>query len=162
MAMCIRALALLFIMLATLSLPACDKEQAQVAASAGPVVPSSDLDDDWRAFVRDVAKTKYIKGKTAGNSVYVRFLGTTEAIEGHIRDAKNQFSRPMMKNSMMVYGSYNSRNMGQILVDAFNTPGIDGNLTGSTLVFIGKREDEARVREASIKSGVTLEFFPVD
>jgi hypothetical protein len=153
--------ALLFVLiLGTMS--GCGKEETPVETTKTLTPPTSDRDEEWRTFVRDVAKSKYVPGKTSGGQVFVRFLGTTEAIEGHLRDTTNQFSRPMQRGSVMVYGSYNSRNMAKLLVDAFSTPGIDGNLSGSTLVFVGRRSDEKAVREASVKSGVTLEFFPVD
>jgi hypothetical protein len=143
-----------------LSMTACKKEAAAGQEEKKLTIPTTDQDEEWKAFVREVAKSKYVAGKTG--QVYVRFLGTTEAIDGHRRDTVMQFSRQMARGSMMVYGSYNSRNMAQILIDAFNTPGIEGNLSGSTLVFVGQRLDGEKVKEASVKSGVTLEVFPVD
>ncbi len=144
----------------SLSMTACKKEEAAPQEDKKLTIPTTDQDDEWKAFVRAVAQSKYVPGKTG--QVYVRFLGTTEAVDGHRRDTAAQFSRQMARGSMMVYGSYNSRNMAQILVDAFNTPGIEGNLSGSTLVFVGRRLDGEKVKEASVKSGVNLEVFPVD
>ncbi len=123
-------------------------------------IPSTDQDIEWKQFVHDVAVSKNIKGKT--KNVYVRFLATTEDTKGHLRDTVQSFSRGVAPGTLMVFGSYNSRNMADLLVTAFNTDYIDGKLTGARLVFVGQRGDEAKVRAASVKSGVTFEFYPVD
>ncbi len=137
----------------------CD-DTAKVTAQKTISVPSTDLDVEWKQFVDDVARSKRIKGKTT--SIYVRFLATTEDTKGHLRDTQQSFSRGVAPGTLMVFGSYNSRNMADLLVDAFNTEYIDGKLSGARLVFVGQRTDEARVKEASLKSGVTFEFYPVD
>jgi len=136
------------------------KETVSVAEQKIISVPSTDQDVEWKQFVDDVARSKRIKGKT--KSIYVRFLATTEDTKGHLRDTQQSFSRGVAPGTLLVFGSYNSRNMADLLVDAFNTEYIDGKLTGARLVFVGQRTDEARVKAASAKSGVTLEFYPVD
>lgn len=137
----------------------CD-DTATVSAQKTISVPSTDLDVEWKQFVDDVARSKRIKGKT--KSIYVRFLATTEDTKGHLRDTQQSFSRGVAPGTLMVYGSYNSRNMADLLVDALSTEYIDGKLSGARLVFVGQRTDEPRVKAASVKSGVTFEFYPVD
>jgi hypothetical protein len=144
--------------LITASLTGCEKPVEVVVNTIS--VPSTDQDSEWKKFVEDVARSKRIKGKTKG--IYVRFLGTTEDTKGHLRDTVGQFTRGVEQGSLMVYGSYNSRNMADLLVEAFSTEYIDGKLNGTRLVFVGQRGDEARVRAASTKSGVAFEFYPVD
>lgn len=136
------------------------EEKVSVAAQKTISVPSTDQDVEWKQFVDDVARSKRILGKT--KSIYVRFLATTEDTKGHLRDTQQSFTRGVAPGTLLVFGSYNSRNMADLLVDAFNTEYIDGKLTGARLVFVGQRTDEARVRAASVKSGVTFEFYPVD
>lgn len=136
------------------------EQTADVAQQKTLSVPSSDQDVEWKQFVDDVARSKRIMGKT--KSIYVRFLATTEDTKGHLRDTQQSFKRGVEPGTLMVFGSYNSRNMADLLVDAFNTEYIDGKLTGARLVFVGQRTDEARVKAASVKSGVTFEFYPVD
>ena len=135
-------------------------EEKQVVQEKKLTVPVTDQDTEWKQFVNDVARSLYVKGKT--KRVFVRFLGTTEDTKGHLRDMIQSFDRGVEQGNLMVYGSYNSRNMADMLVEAFSIEYIDGKLSGSRLVFVGQRRDEARVREASIKSGVTFEFYPVD
>jgi hypothetical protein len=148
-------LACLFIIV----LGGCKEEQVQVKTDV-ITVPTTDVDADWKEFINKVARSKYIKGKT--KKLYVRFLGSQEDTKGHLRDTIQTFSRGVESGMLQVFGSQNSRNMSDLLVEAFNTEYIDGKLNGSRLVFVGKREDEARVREASVKSGVTFEFYPID
>jgi hypothetical protein len=142
-----------------LALVACG-DKAAVSEVKTIQIPSTDQDVEWKKFVHDVAVSKNIKGKT--KNVYVRFLATTEDTKGHLRDTVQSFSRGVAPGTLMVFGSYNSRNMADLLVTAFNTDYIDGKLIGARLVFVGQRGDEAKVRAASIKSGVTFEFYPVD
>jgi hypothetical protein len=153
-----RHFALLVSLLLTLALSACKPEQA--AAPTGPVIPSTDLDSEWKTFVEDIAKSKRIKGKTKG--IYLRFFGAMDDPTPHLKDTQNIFNRGVEPGSLLVFGSNNSRNMADLLVTALNLPGIDGKLNGSRLLFVGAREDEAQVREASAKSGVTFEFYPTN
>jgi hypothetical protein len=154
----LRVLAILLALSCVFVISGCEKEAAVTVKTLS--VPSTDQDSEWKEFVNEVAKSKRIKGKTKG--IYVRFLGTTEDTKGHLRDTIQSFSRGIAPGSLLVFGSYNSRNMADLLVEAFETEYIDGKLNGARLVFVGQRADEARVKAASIKSGVTFEFYPVD
>jgi hypothetical protein len=152
-------LQILLVGLTLMSLAGCKEEQVQVKSDV-ITVPSTDLDAEWKEFVNKVARSKFIKGKS--KNLYVRFLGAQEDTKGHLRDTIQTFSRGVEAGNVQVFGSQNSRNMSDLLVEAFSTEYIDGKLNGSRLVFIGRRADEARVREASVKSGVTFEFYPID
>ena len=154
-----RLLSVLFcLLLACAVLSGCKPEEAQGPAAL--TVPLTDQDDEWNVFIKEVAKSKRIKGKTKG--IYVRFLGTTEDPSLHLKDTISIFQRGVEQGSLFVFGSYNSRNMADLLVSAFSAENIDGKLNGSRLLFIGRREDETRVRATTAKSGVGFEFFPVD
>jgi hypothetical protein len=146
-------------LLVLLVLSACKPEETEVAVKS-IVLPTTDVDADWKEFVSQVARSKFIKGKT--KKLYVRFLGSQEDTKGHLRDTINIFTRGVENGTLQVFGSQNSRNMSELLVEAFNTEYIDGKLNGSRFVFIGQRQHEAAVRDAAIKSGVTFEFYPID
>jgi hypothetical protein len=154
----LRCLVLLLVLSSVTLITGCEKEQT--AQVKGIVVPTTDQDNEWKEFVNQIARSKFIKGKT--KSVYVRFLGTTEDTQGHLRDTVNSFSRGVEPGVLMVYGSYNSRNMADLLVEALQTEYIDGKLNGARLVFVGQRRDEERIKTAAVKSGVIFEFYPVD
>jgi hypothetical protein len=145
--------------LVMIALSAC-KPEATEATVKTITLPTTDVDADWKEFVNQVARSKFVKGKT--KKLYVRFLGSQEDTKGHLRDTINIFTRGVENGTLQVFGSQNSRNMSELLVEAFNTEYIDGKLNGSRFVFIGSRQHEAEVREAAIKSGVTFEFYPID
>jgi hypothetical protein len=136
----------------------CKEKEAD--APKGIVVPTTDIDSEWKDYVQQVAKSKFIPGKS--KAVYVRFLAATEDPTPHLKDTQNIFMRNPAPGTVLVFGSNNSRNMADLLVSAFTMEGIDGKLSGSRLVFIGRREDEARVRDSTGKSGVSFEFHPFD
>jgi hypothetical protein len=137
---------------------ACEEKAAPQTQAIS--VPSTDIDADWKKFVQEVARSRNVKGKTKG--IYFRFFGAMEDPTPHLKDTQKIFNQGVEPGSLLVYGSNNSRNMSDLLVTALSTPGIDGKLNGSRLVFVGQREYEAVVKEAAVKSGVNFEFYPTN
>ena len=150
---------ILAVLLVVIAFSACQSETTEATVKA-ITLPTTDVDADWKEFINQVARSKFVKGKT--KKLYVRFLGSQEDTKGHLRDTINIFTRGVENGTLQVFGSQNSRNMSELLVEAFNTEYIDGKLNGSRFVFIGSRQHETAVREAAIKSGVTFEFYPID
>jgi len=154
-----RFFAILLLSVAMLfGLSACEEQAPEQAP--GIAVPSTDIDAEWKKFVEQVARSKNIKGKTKG--VYLRFFGTMENPTPHLKDTQNIFNRGVEPGSLLVFGSNNSRNMSDLLVTSLSMQGIDGKLSGSRLVFVGQREHESAVKDASVKSGVSFEFYPTN
>ncbi len=155
----IRPFAILLLSIAMLfGLSACEEKVPEQAS--GIAVPSTDIDEDWKKFVKEVAQSKKIKGKTKG--IYLRFFGTMDDPTPHLKDTQNMFNRGVEPGTLLVFGSNNSRNMSDLLVTALSMQYIDGKLAGSRLLFVGQREHEAAVRDASVKSGVNFEFYPTN
>lgn len=154
-----RFFAILLLSVAMLfGLSACEEQTAPQAQ--GIAVPTTDIDEEWKKFVEEVARSKKVKGKTKG--IYLRFFGTMDDPTPHLKDTQNIFNRGVEPGSLMVFGSNNSRNMSDLLVTALSIPGIDGKLSGSRLLFVGQREHESAVKDASVKSGVSFEFYPTN
>jgi len=154
-----RFFAILLMSIAMLfGLSACEEQASP--QTQGIAVPTTDIDAEWKKFVEEVARSKKIKGKTKG--VYFRFFGTMDNPTPHLKDTQDIFNRGVEPGSLMVFGSNNSRNMSDLLVTAFSMQGIDGKLSGSRLVFVGQREHESAVKDASVKSGVSFEFYPTN
>jgi len=141
-----------------LGLSACS--EPAVEQNQGIAVPTTDIDAEWKKFVEEVARSKRVKGKTKG--IYFRFFGTMDNPTPHLKDTQNIFNRGVEPGSLLVFGSNNSRNMSDLLITALGMEGIDGKLNGSRLVFVGQKEHEAAVRDASVKSGVSFEFYPTN
>lgn len=155
----IRSFAILALSIALLfSLSGCEEKAPEQAS--GIAVPSTDIDEEWKKFVEEVARTKKIKGKTKG--IYLRFFGTMDDPTPHLKDTQRLFNQGVEPGSLLVFGSNNSRNMSDLLVTALGMQYIDGKLAGSRLLFVGQREHEAAVRDASVKSGVSFEFYPTN
>jgi len=154
-----RFFAILLLSVALLfGLSACEDQAPEQAP--GIAVPSTDIDAEWKKFVEEVARSKKIKGKTKG--VYFRFFGTMDDPTPHLKNTQDIFNRGVEPGTLMVFGSNNSRNMSDLLVTSLSMQGIDGKLSGSRLVFVGQREHESAVKDASVKSGVSFEFYPTN
>ncbi len=155
----LRALCLTLAVVTAFSVTSCKKEEAAVQDTSLKV-PSTDRDEEWKAYVQAVAKSKRVVGKT--KNTYVRFLGATEDPAPHLRDTTRIFQVGAQAGTLIVFGSQNSRNMSDLLEQSLTAEGVDGRLMGVRIVFVGRKEDEARLQAAAPKSGATLEFVAID
>jgi hypothetical protein len=152
------------LMIAVLALPlaACNKaEDAPKEAEKAPLsAPTDDNAAAWRAYVPDVVG-RHMDGVTSAPFVYLLPSEAADDFQGSydrlLDKAKSDVSRGILKGNMLAYASPNSAKTADLIVAAF----VDvkpGKLKGVKLLFIGKAEDNDRVKAAVEASGVDYVF----
>jgi hypothetical protein len=152
------------LMIAVLALPlaACNKaEDAPKEAEKAPLsAPTDDNAAAWRAYVPDVVG-RHMDGVTSAPFVYLLPSEASDDFQGSydrlLDKAKSDVSRGILKGNMLAYASPNSAKTADLIVAAF----VDvkpGKLKGVKLLFIGKAEDNDRVKAAVEASGVDYVF----
>ena len=152
------------LMIAVLALPlaACKKpEEAPKEAEKAPVsAPVNDDASAWRAYVTDVVG-RHMDGVTNPPFVYLLPSETSPDFQGSydrlLDKAKSDVSRGILKGNMLAYASPNSAKTADLIIAAF-TDVKPEKLKGVKLVFIGKAEDNERVKAAVTASGVDYHF----
>jgi hypothetical protein len=97
------------------------------------------------------------------NSPYMYYLppSTVEDFEAQygrqLDNVADTIARTVLPGNMLAFGSPESTRMADLISEAFK--GADaGSFKGVRVLFIGKSEDEARVREAVEPSGADFIF----
>ena len=151
------------LMIACLVLPfaACKKQDAPAAAASAPVaVPVNDNRDAWHAYLVDVV-TRNMEG--VQNQPYVYMLPGESTADfqdqfDRLRDkAKSDVGNGIIGGNMLAYGSPASAKMADLVINAFQ--GVPaGSMKGVKVLFIGKADDNERVKAAVAPSGVDYVF----
>jgi hypothetical protein len=152
------------LMIAVLALPlaACNKaEDAPKEAEKAPLsAPTDDNAAAWRAYVPDVVG-RHMDGVTSAPFVYLLPSEASDVFQGSydrlLDKAKSDVSRGILKGNMLAYASPNSMKTADLIVAAFADVKPD-KLKGVKLLFIGKAEDNDRVKTAVAASGVDYIF----
>jgi hypothetical protein len=145
----------------TLPVAACTTHEAPVAPAAAPVpVPVNDTRQAWIAYLSDV-----VQRNMAGiqNQPYVYLLpgeSTADFQDQYDRlatKAKDDVGRGIISGNMLAYGSPASAKMADLVTAAFkDVPA--GSMKGVKVLFVGKAEDNDRVKAAVAPSGVDYVF----
>ena len=151
------------LMIATLamSFAACKKQEAPAAAAKAPVqVPVNDNRQAWVDYISDVVQRNM---GSIQNSPYVYLLpgeSTADFQDQYDRlagKAKDDLSRGIIAGNMLAYGSPASAKMADLVTAAFkDVPA--GSMKGVKVLFIGKAEDNERVKAAVAPAGVDYVF----
>ena len=152
---------MLMIALLAMSFAACKKHEAPVAAAKAPVpVPVNDNRQAWVDYISDV-----VQRNMGGiqNSPYVYLLpgeSTADFQDQYDRlaaKATDDLSRGIIAGNMLAYGSPASAKMADLVIAAFkDVPA--GSMKGVKVLFIGKAEDNERVKAAVTPAGVDYVF----
>lgn len=139
-------------------LSACKKEEAAPAAALVVVpVPTTDDSNAWKQFLGSVAaKPQYqevVSDRTIpyflpANSQTADNLPDTDVSSPYSRQmevVKPAIERTVTKGQLLVFGSPDSKTMGDFIVEAF-TGAQPTAVKGSHVLFIGKSEDADRVK----------------
>jgi len=154
---------------ATLLLSACqqgsnDSGDAVPQAQAALVAPTGNDDNAWKTYLGQVIG-RNMEGITERTFNYYLPAGTDP------QDAEGAFSRmqgdvngvvlrTVLPGNMLTFSSPDSAVMADLVVGAFQGEGMqDSALRGSRVLFIGKAEDEARVRAAVDAVGGEFRFI---
>lgn len=152
-----------FLLIACLVLPfaACKKQEAPVAAVKAPLsAPTTDDRQAWIDYLSDVV-TRNLGG--IGNQPYVYMLpaestpGFQDQYARLMEKAQADVSRGIVAGNLLAYGGPASAKMADLVVASFkDVP--PGTMKGVKVLFIGKAEDNERVKAALTPAGVDYVF----
>jgi hypothetical protein len=156
----------LVIAAALVAVAACGKQQEAPKQAAAPQVLSAPTDgneQNWKLYLAAVVKQNM---EGIRNSPYMYYLppSTVEDFEAQygrqLDNVADTIARTVLPGTMLAFGSPESTRMADLISEAFK--GADaGSFKGVRVLFIGKAEDEARVREAVEPSGADFVFVEV-
>ncbi|MFZ5635172.1 MAG: hypothetical protein ACOY82_01155 [Pseudomonadota bacterium] len=155
---------LLLVAVFAVSLPACGKkEETPKQAEKAPVaVPTNEDPAAWREYVTDVVG-RHMEGVTNPPFVYLLPAESSADFQGSydrlLDKAKSDVSRGILPGNLLAYSSasLSSAKSADMVVAAFAEVKPD-KLKGVKLLFIGKPEDNERVKAAVAPSGVNYVF----
>ncbi|WP_166212277.1 hypothetical protein [Lysobacter telluris] len=151
---------LLMIAVLASSFAACKKAEAPVAVKAPVPVPVNDNRQAWIDYLSDVVE-RNMDG--IANQPYVYLLPGESSADfqdqyDRLADkAKSDVSRGIISGNMLAYGSPASAKMADLVVAAF-TGVPTGSMKGVKVLFVGKAEDNDRVKAAVTPAGVDYVF----
>lgn len=152
-----RIIALLALTSALFVLNACQPEAPkQDPALTMPTNPADAM--AWKKYAGNVAKLYAPKDKSGRiYSIYVDHQANEEQIKQRIDQIKNQIAPGLAEGTILLYASPDSKVMADIIVGAFVEPRADA-LKGTSVIYLGKAEDQDRVRAAVTAWGAAFTF----
>ncbi len=155
---------LLLIAFFALSVVACDKQaSAPAAADQAPLVaPTNEDPAAWREYVSDTVK-RNMQGVSSAPFVYLLPAESTQDFQGSydrlLEKAKSDVDRGILPGNLLAFSSasLSSAKAADLVVAAFADVKPD-KLKGVKLLFIGKPEDNDRVKAAVQVAGVDYIF----
>jgi hypothetical protein len=155
-----------------LLISACGEKEAEKTEAAIPAqlaVPTTDDSNAWRAYLGSVAvQPKYQEVVTdriipyflPSNSKTPDNVANTEESSPYSRQmdvVKPAIERTVTKGNLLVFGSPDSKTMGDFIVEAF-AGAVPTALKDSHVLFIGKSEDAERVKAVVEAAGGAFLF----
>ncbi len=143
--------------LSVLSLAACQQEAPKTESLI--VMPTNPGDTEgWKKYVSAVVKSYVPAGQNA--RFFVTFAEANQDAEKTARlveNTRNFLLRGVAEGTLLPFASPDSALMADIVEKAFAEPQVD-KLKGSKVLFIGKSEDQERVRTAVTAWGAEFVF----
>ena len=158
-----KQLSLVFAVCAVLGLSACSQQAAEtpVATEAATTVPTGTDKAEWNKYMNAVIKPHYIKGETTRVWPYLVMPGETEENGRKLEALQQSVVNGLQAGQLFVYLGPDSTVTADLILEGFKEAKPD-SLTRSTLLFVGKRADEERVKTAVVASGMSFKFHAVD
>lgn len=158
------AIRLLLIAFFALSVVACDKQASAPAATdqAPLVAPINEDPAAWREYVSSIVK-RNMQGVSSAPFVYLLPAESTQDFQGSydrlLEKAKSDVERGILPGNLLAFSSasLSSAKAADLVVAAFADVKPD-KLKGVKLLFVGKPEDNDRVKAAVQPSGVDYVF----
>ena len=149
------ALALLFVF------SGCKKEEAAAVVDAPKHAPTSLTDDaGWKAYFQDVI-SRNSQGVTDRSSAYYLPPPGGADYEGMYtrqqQGVSDTVARGVLPGNMLAFMSPDSTKMADLVVASFKNPSA-GSMKGVIILFVGKAEDNERVKAAVTPTGATYRF----
>jgi hypothetical protein len=156
-----RLLIVLSMFALTLALSACESpdEETETKAPVAMVAlkaPASSDDKEWKMYLQAVV-SQNMAGVT--DRVFPYYLPANSTVptpgdtqnrsqfDRQLENVTSVLSRTVLPGNMLVFGSPDSAKMADLVISAFSGGKPDA-LKGSQVLFIGKAEDNARVKTA--------------
>jgi hypothetical protein len=146
---------------ATLSLGACQKQQA--APVAAPVTKPTSATDSagWKKYLVDVV-THNMKGMTADRP-YLYFIpsgdddAAVEQRQNQLDNVGGTVDRTVLPGNMMAFGGPDSAKTADLIIQAFQGAK-EGSFKGVIVLFIGDKADQQRVADALKPTAADFRF----
>lgn len=167
-----RSFPALMLLLCLAGLSACQQEEEatgakkEEAALAPLAAPATADDGAWKAYLQQVVARNQ-SGVT--ERVYPYYLPANSSTpdeadpdkrsqyDRQLENISNVIARSVLPGNMLAFGSPDSAKMGDLIVAAFTGAKADA-LKGSQVLFIGKAEDNERVKAAAEAAGAKFVF----
>lgn len=139
---------------------------AEAEPAALPPAPTTPDDAAWRAWLGPVIG-QHMDGITERTFNYYLPAGSDPAeVDGPFQRMKTDVNmavlRTVLPGNMLTFSSPDSAVMADLVVAAFQGEGVQNDaLRGTRVLFIGRAEDEARVRAAVEAVGGEFRFHEV-
>jgi hypothetical protein len=158
-----KQLSLVFAVCAVLGLSACSEQAAETTAStqAAVTVPAGSDKAEWNKYMNAVIKPHFIKGETMRVWPYLVIPSETEENARKLDALRQSVVNGLQAGQLFVYLGPDSTATADLILEGFKEAKPD-SLTRSTLLFVGKRADEERVKTVVAASGMSFKFHPVD
>jgi hypothetical protein len=146
---------------ALLGVSACSEQAAEAPAVAAVVVPTGNDKEAWKKYMNDVVKPYFKKGETKRVWPYLVIPGEDEENARKLNELQTSVVNGIQAGQLFVYLGPDSTVTGDLIVEGFKEAKPD-TLKNSTLLFVGKRVDDERVKAAVSPSGMTYIFHSVE
>jgi len=149
------ALSLLFVF------AGCTKKEEAPVVAAPLHAPASQTDDKgWKAYFQDVI-SRNSQGVTDRSSAYYLPPPGGADYEGMYtrqqQGVTDTVARGVLPGNMLAFMSPDSTKMADLVVASFKNPSA-GSMKGVIILFVGKAEDNERVKAAVTPTGATYRF----
>jgi len=152
-------------MLAALSLllafTGCKKQEAAAVVDVPLHAPASQTDDKgWKAYFQDVINRNSQGVTDRSMAYYLPPPGGADYEGMYARQASgvsDTVARGVLPGNLLAFMSPDSTKMADLVVASFKNPSA-GSMKGVIVLFIGKAEDNERVKAAVTATGATYRF----
>jgi len=150
------ALSLLFVF------AGCTNKEAAPVVDVPLHAPASQTDDKgWKAYFQDVIN-RNSQGVTDRSMAYYLPPPGGAEYEGmyarQLQGVSDTVARGVLPGNLLAFMSPDSTKMADLVVAAFKNPSA-GSMKGVIIIFVGKAEDNERVKAAVTPTGATYRFI---
>jgi hypothetical protein len=148
------------------------KEEAAPAKPAAPTpasvaslpAPATGDEAGWKSYLKTVVKANMEGIRSSPFVYYVPSVETENFQEQYDRQLDNvsaAIARGVLPGNMLAFGSPESAKLADLVVEAFKGSQA-GSMKGVRVLFIGKKEDQERVKAAVEPTSADVVFHSVD
>lgn len=147
---------LMMLLCALLGLAACGGGETEAPKAAVVTAPTGTDELEWKKFVSAAIKPHYKQGTRVWNYLILPGGDNVRKLETLANAVRDGLAPPQL----FVFAGPDAA-VADLVIEGFKE-GKPDTLGGNSLLFVGKRVDEARVRAAVEPSGMSFLFHPID